>query len=848
MRILFALFFAVGFSTKHIYSESESGWMWHGTFPWVFSDDDNEWWYMHSGEDGKFYAFKNGDKEWYAWSAKLVGWAPVGKTISKMKEEAESYLEAGNFDDALAAFEKALASSIDKYETDDPRIAEVIEGIAACYFAKGNYALALEKAEKALAHKLKTLDTNDLAVSDSHYGIGQIQILLGKDKEALVHLERALSIRIEKLEQDDPKVASAHRVLGDAQANLFDLTESYSSYQTALGILLSAENANEEELASTLMGLAGHQVLDGDFEKALKNSLEALEIAERLYPTDNFALIPFYKAMVLVHQTNGNYDQLIEFAQKALSISLGSFGPNHPATADAFIILGDSQYNLLQYKDALGNYRSAAEILQITVGEDHPNTIRAYLGIGAILHTLGKSEEALSNYKKAMELSNQVLDKNDPLRTNSHRLFISLNSNPTEYREALVAHIENVEGLVGKNSYLTSLLYGLLGSLDSQQGEITLATQNLQIALARASLAFQPDHPVLGSIHYYTGLHNFNLGNFDKALADLNKALEIFEGKIGQENSSVRQIYYLIGVINSGKKDFQKSLQNLMRSLEITNLLNEDSYLGLGHVYYAICMAHFGLYDYENAELYLEKAEMAHQANYNQYDEPMITVNKTRANFEYIKELRDTGQTKLDLSNSANSDIHWVGGLTQLQELTLPYFNLGGFDHNITDISAISNLINLTVLVLPNNSISDLTPLTGLTKLEYLDLSNNHISDISPLVRLTNLKTLFLSNNNISDLSPLAGLTNLNFLDLSNFILEGNDIDSLINLNQISDLNPLSGLTNLVILVLHNNKISDLSPLAGLMNLNFLSLDGNKISSYQKFTLEQALTEIDIQW
>ena len=145
-------------------------------------------------------------------------------------------------------------------------------------------------------------------------------------------------------------------------------------------------------------------------------------------------------------------------------------------------------------------------------------------------------------------------------------------------------------------------------------------------------------------------------------------------------------------------------------------------------------MAHFGLYDYENAELYLEKAEKAHRANYNQYDGPMITVNRAKASFEYIKELRDTGQTKLDLSNLESSDIHWVGGLTQLEELTLPQYNLGGFDHNITDISAISNLINLTRLELPGNSISDLlTPLAGLTNLQTLNLYDNNVSDLSPL-------------------------------------------------------------------------------------------------------------------
>ena len=43
-------------------------------------------------------------------------------------------------------------------------------------------------------------------------------------------------------------------------------------------------------------------------------------------------------------------------------------------------------------------------------------------------------------------------------------------------------------------------------------------------------------------------------------------------------------------------------------------------------------------------------------------------------------------------------------------------------------------------------------------------LNNNNISDLTPLAGLTNLTTLHLGENNISDLTPLAGLTNLTFI------------------------------------------------------------------------------------
>ena len=86
-----------------------------------------------------------------------------------------------------------------------------------------------------------------------------------------------------------------------------------------------------------------------------------------------------------------------------------------------------------------------------------------------------------------------------------------------------------------------------------------------------------------------------------------------------------------------------------------------------------------------------------------------------------------------------------------------------------------------------------------------MSLGNNNISDVSPLAELTQLTSLNLQNNNISDLSPFAELTQLTSLNLQD--------------NNISDVSPLAELTQLTSLVLQRNNISDVSPLVGLINL-----------------------------
>lgn len=73
----------------------------------------------------------------------------------------------------------------------------------------------------------------------------------------------------------------------------------------------------------------------------------------------------------------------------------------------------------------------------------------------------------------------------------------------------------------------------------------------------------------------------------------------------------------------------------------------------------------------------------------------------------------------------------------------------------ITNISALSELTNLTGLLLIGNTILDITALAKLENLNFLQLDYNKISDITALAELKNLEYVFLRSNPIEDYSPV---------------------------------------------------------------------------------------------
>jgi Leucine-rich repeat (LRR) protein len=114
-----------------------------------------------------------------------------------------------------------------------------------------------------------------------------------------------------------------------------------------------------------------------------------------------------------------------------------------------------------------------------------------------------------------------------------------------------------------------------------------------------------------------------------------------------------------------------------------------------------------------------------------------------------------TGEGK---SNFNNDDIQVLKYLTDLVYLDL------GHGNRISDVTVISQLKHLRVLILSMNKIEDISPLAQLKELECLEIYQNPIKDISPVAELPKLKYLNCSSTYIEDITPLLGLQNLEML------------------------------------------------------------------------------------
>ena len=175
----------------------------------------------------------------------------------------------------------------------------------------------------------------------------------------------------------------------------------------------------------------------------------------------------------------------------------------------------------------------------------------------------------------------------------------------------------------------------------------------------------------------------------------------------------------------------------------------------------------------------------------------LTSINLSGNNITNIKPIESLIKlTNLNLSNNNITDIKSISGLKHLTNLDIGNYNLNdnnvnsfflniitsylqtirinnadrssaimdllrkiGIGNNVTDLTPIAGLKNLTILELTGNNVSDLKAISGLKKLTKINLSYNHVTDLRPISGLRNLKRLDLNSNDVADLRPLTGLT-----------------------------------------------------------------------------------------
>jgi len=278
----------------------------------------------------------------------------------------ELFYFAGNYDDALEYFRKALR--MDEGVGDRSGMARSLNNIGSIYHSRGEYDSALKNYEKALHMAEELGDKKNVATFLSN--IGSIYYAWGDYDSALRNYEKALRIA----EEVGDRSGIATRL-----NNIAGVYSARGEYDSALENLekvlrIDEELGDKSGIATTLNNIGEIFRARGEYGRALENYKKALRIDEEL--GDKSGIATTLNNIGTIYDARGEYGRALENFEKALRMDeeLG-------ADTDAALRLhniGTVHFGMGEYGKALEYFEKAHEIFK-QAGHAHAKDVEEWI-------------------------------------------------------------------------------------------------------------------------------------------------------------------------------------------------------------------------------------------------------------------------------------------------------------------------------------------------------------------------------------------------------------------------------------------------------------------------------------
>lgn len=146
-----------------------------------------------------------------------------------------------------------------------------------------------------------------------------------------------------------------------------------------------------------------------------------------------------------------------------------------------------------------------------------------------------------------------------------------------------------------------------------------------------------------------------------------------------------------------------------------------------------------------------------------------------------------------DLANAIANNLNVSVDTIVTQQILADISTFSMQSHEVSNLEGLEYLTGANSIDLyGGENITDLSPLSGLNNLTNLDIAFNNVTDLSPIANLNNLYSFSATGNSINDISPLANMTTLRYLSLNSQTITNPELNytSLISIpNNIINLN-----------------------------------------------------------
>lgn len=423
------------------------------------------------------------------------------------------YWKKRDLQEAVFFFGNALNIRIAIFGEQHPKVADSYNNLGNCAFDQRDLNTARDYYEKALTIRLSALDEKDPDVASSYNNLGTVYRFAGQFETAIDYYTKSINIREDQLGKDHPKVAQSCNNLGQCYEQMGDYETAINYFKRSSKILLQHYEEKHPDIATAYLGIGSCYSKSNNHSLALRYFEKALAIQQAKFDKNSPNLISVYNNLANSYKNLGDYNKAMLYYDNNLHILNSSLGANHPFTAATHNNIGLIQVELVQFENALKNYRQALSIYEQQ--QDLSRIADSWNNIGTCFRQQKFFKEAIQAYQRSIAIYQQLTEN------------VSNNKATAYY------NIGNCLGEEGSFEEAINYYNRAINLIDQTSNSATLAIYKTSI----------------GQIYYKQGA-------YPKALNELDASLKLLNVSITDSNQieSIQSPMEVLNLLNTKAK------------------------------------------------------------------------------------------------------------------------------------------------------------------------------------------------------------------------------------------------------------------------------------------------------
>ena len=330
--------------------------------------------------------------------------------------------------------------------------------------------------------------------------LGQVNEQLGRFDDAERLLRRALQLRREQYGSDHLDVATTLINLSNAIRQKGKGAEARQLTQEALAIQRQLLGPRHPDVAITLIDVAMLTETAAIAESLVR---AARDIQRAALGPNHMEVTNTNSALVDYLRNRGAYDEAEALLRENVSVRVQLVGPEHPATANGLMILGNF---ILSYRDrpaeAESLYIRALGILRRQATPSLPNIFGVLSGLVGVAEERREYQKAEAYAREALEVQRRAWGPEHPMTIDAMGMIAVQLANQRRYAEAEAIDEEALvlmERAVGPQHGRVARVLTALGRLRLAQGRAAQAEADLRRALAIIEAEYEPGDRWVGA-------------------------------------------------------------------------------------------------------------------------------------------------------------------------------------------------------------------------------------------------------------------------------------------------------------------------------------------------------------